>query len=318
MKKIWIMWLFTLATLCAPGISHAVSCYQNTSGGPVTVTNTLPGNVYVSSSTPNGTVIWESNQITYNVACSGVTGVALPSESIYAWINPQQRTVAPGVVVGIRYRGAIYTTGSVATGYSTSNYSVTFSYTYSIVLIKGGSGNGSGDVNISSYSVFQLDGQGGINNVSGSNLNQILNGTVHLLNPTCSLAPSDVSRTVTLPPVARSGLSSVGSIAGKQAFALTVTKCSAETNTAQFTFQGTGDKNNPYAFANTGTAKGIGVLLGSSNDGSTIRADGTNNTRVVQIQNSDGVLSLFAEYIATAAVQPGTVNAGITVNITYQ
>jgi type 1 fimbria pilin len=121
-----------------------------------------------------------------------------------------------------------------------------------------------------------------------------------------------------MPWVKPSALGAIGSRAGNTPFSLTVTNCSAVTNTAQFTFQGTSDVNNPLAFANTGTAKGVAIQLYHSADGSEIHADGTNNLKILKIQNGSGVLNLSAQYIATAPIEPGTVNTAVAVNITYQ
>jgi type 1 fimbria pilin len=150
-------------------------------------------------------------------------------------------------------------------------------------------------------------------------LNQYVTGTVNYSGGgTCSLAPGDVSKSVSLQQVKPADLASIGSVAGKKTFSLTVANCSTGTNTAQFTFQGTPDADNASAFANTGTAKGIAINLGSPDDGSTIRADGKNNLKIVRIQGGSGVMNLFAQYIATAPIHAGTVNSNVTVNITYQ
>lgn len=317
MKKKLIMWFVTLVTLCLPGISHAVYCYQNVSGGPVVVTNALPPNIYVNSTMADGTVLWRSDEITYNVDCRGSDKA---SETVYFWLNPKRAAALQGVKVGIVYKGTTATTtaSSLSTGYITTNYKADFPLTYSVVLVKSGTVPTSGSVTLN-YSVFQLDGVGGINAITGGNLNQYITGTVNYsAGGTCSLASGDVSKAVSLSQVKPADLSSVGSVAGKKAFTLTVTNCSAGTNTAQFTFQGTPDADNSFAFANTGTAKGVAINLGSSDDGSTIRADGTNNLKIVKIQSSSGVMNLFAQYIATAPIQAGTVNSNVTVNITYQ
>jgi type 1 fimbria pilin len=317
MKTKLIMWIVTLVTSCLPGISHALNCFQNVSNGPVVVSNALPPNIYVNSTMADGTVLWRSDEITYSVACLGTDK---PSETIYFWMNPKRAAAIQGVKVGIIYKGTLATTtaSSLSTGYITTGYRANFSLTYSVVLVKSGTMPTSGSVNLN-YSVFQLDGVGGINANGGTNLNQYVTGTVNYSGGgTCSLASGDVSKSVSLQQIKPADLPSIGSAAGKKTFTLTVTNCSTGTNTAQFTFQGTPDADNAFAFANTGTAKGVAINLGSSDDGSTIRADGTNNLKIVRIQGGSGVMNLFAQYLATAPIKAGTVNSNVTVNITYQ
>jgi type 1 fimbria pilin len=319
MKSKFVMCLLALAPWFFPGVSHALNCYQNQNNGAVAVTNALPANIYVSSSMATGTVLWTSDLMTYTIYCKGVSGQTPASEKIYAWINPENKTPIPGVSIALIYKGVRTSSGKVDTGFATTNYAATFQMTYSFALVKTGTVASSGSVNLNNYSVFQLDGEGGINNVKGGNLNQYLTGTVNYSGGgTCSLSTGDVNKPVYLSSVKPSELTPVGRTAAKKPFTLTVTNCTAGTNTAQFTFEGTPDTLNPAVFANTGTAKGVGVNLGSNDDGSTIRADGTNNLKIARVQSGSGVLNLFAQYLSTGTVQAGTVNSKVTVNISYQ
>lgn len=319
MKNKFVIGLFALAPWFFPGISYALSCTQNQAGGPVSVTNALPANIYVSNAMANGTVLWRSDMVTYRISCNGRPGIDPGSEKIFIWTNPKGTKPVQGVSIGVVYNGTVSTSGSVNTGYATSNSSALFDLTYAIVLVKNGTVPASGSVPLSNYSVFQLDGEGGINNVAGSNLNQYLTGTVNYSGGgTCSLSTGDVNKPVSLSRVKPSELTPIGKFAAKTPFTLTVTNCTAGTNSAQFTFAGTPDSLNPAAFANTGTARGVGVNLGSADDSSTIRADGTNNLKIARIQSGTGVLNLYAQYVSTAAVQAGTVSSKVTVNITYQ
>ncbi len=266
---------------------------------------------------PNGTVLWRSDQITYNIVCTGKQGVR--AEKIFAWINPYRRAPIRGVSIGIIYNGRTTINDKVDTGYATIDAYASFAMTYSVVLIKDGVGPSSGLVNITDYPVFQLDGEGGINNAVGNNVIQYLSGVANYSGGgTCSLAAGDVNRAVYLSRAKPADLAPVGKFAGKTPFTLTVNNCTEGTNTAQFTFEGTPDPANPSAFANTGTAKGVAVNLGSDDDGSTIRADGTNNLKTARVQGGSGVLNLYAQFVATGEVQAGTVNSKITMNITYQ
>lgn len=318
MKRNFLLWTIVFFSWALPGASHALNCYQNQNGGPVAVTNTLPNDIYVSSAMPAGTVLWRSDQISYKIYCTG-RAQGLASEKIIAWINPAKTSPISGVSVGIIYNGVMTTANQVDTGYSTINYEATFVMTYSIVLVKTSTSPVSGSATLNNYRVFQLDGVGGTNASTAANVNQYLNGKVtYSAGGTCSLAAGDANRTIFLSKVKPADLAPVGKVAGKTQFALTVSNCTAGTNSAQFSFEGTPDSNNSAAFANTGTAKGVAVGLGSNDDGTTIRADGTNNMRIARVQGGSAVLNLYAQYVSTGAIQAGTVSSKITMNITYQ
>jgi type 1 fimbria pilin len=323
MKKKFIIWLVTIVALCLPGFTYAdVLCNLNDVNGPSNTSYSAPNNLYVSSTAAIGTVLWKSDEITINVFCRQIS--PRNYDRVIFWVNPYNYTVGQGVDIAIIISGKTFQTGTTpsASGSAVVDYTGSnFQLTYSIALIKKGTSPVSGSVDMGTFPVFVLKGAtedaNGAVNVLG--FRQFLRGTINFsAGGTCSLASGDVRKSVALAAVTPATLATIGSVAGQQAFTLSVTNCSAGTNTAQFTFTGTPDSNNPFAFANNGTAKGVAINLGSSDDGSTIRANGTSNLKIASIQNGSGVLKLFAQYIATAAVQNGTVNSDVTVNITYQ
>ncbi|OWY38508.1 hypothetical protein CEK28_12790 [Xenophilus sp. AP218F] len=311
-------WL-CVCLLCLPATSHALACWNGaSSSGSVTSTLSLPGNLYVSAAAPSGTVIWQSPLQTISVYCQQSLG-----ENVYFWVNPKKTALAAGLQIGIIFNGQTYTqsNGAINTGiYVPAAGSISTTLQYSIVLLKTSGAPSSGTVAVSQYSVFQLDGVGGLNGYPGVNYNQLINGSVTFTpGGTCNLSAADVNRVVTLPTIGVSALPAVGSAAGSVSFTITASNCSTGLHTATFSFSGSADANNPILFANTGgTAKGVAVFMGTLGDGRNIGANSTNNTRVVDIQSQTAQLPVFVEYMRTTAVTPGTLRSVVTLNMLYQ
>jgi type 1 fimbria pilin len=317
MKKKLIMWFVVMAALCSSGGSHAAACYQNVPNGiGFMKTPVVPNSFYISSTAPVGSILWKSDQITTTVFCRATS---TPTSSIFYSVNPFQYS-EQGVEVALILPSGIYRTGSrIDTGYTVDTEGSTFPLTYSLALIKTGISPSTGKVITDNVPFFTLLGTDNPPQNTLGTLVQYITATVNFSSGgTCSLAPGDSNKFVALHPIKPSAFPAVGSVAGQRPFTLTVNKCSSETHSAQFTFSGTQDADNPFAFANHGTAKGVAINLGSADDGSTIRANGTNNLKIVPVQNGSGVLNLFAQYIATAPVQAGSVNSLVTMDVTYQ
>ena len=320
MKK-WIIqglrgWLLALC-LAMPLTSHALGCWNGSdSFGSVTSTFNLPGNLYVAANAPVGTIIWQSPQQNLKLYCTQSIG-----ENVYFWVNPQNQALAPGLQIGILFKGRTYTqsSGAIDTGiYVPWNGWVGTTLQYSIVLLKTSGAPSSGTATVSQYPVFQLDGIGGINATPDINFNQLINGTVTFTpGGTCNLSANG-QYTVNLPTVASGQFAAVGSSAGRTSFTIRATDCSDGVKTATFRFSGAQDKNNAVLFANSGSARGVAVNLGSSDDGANIGANKSNNTRVVNVQSKSAQLGLFAEYMRTATVVPGSLQTAITIDMLYQ
>lgn len=148
---------------------------------------------------------------------------------------------------------------------------------------------------------------------------QITGGTiVGTPEPTCSLNPGDVNRTITLPSVMVRDFTGPTSVAGKKTFSIGVGGCTESVNTATFTFSGARDLADAWRFKNTGNANGVGLWLYSTPDNVTIRADGTNSARTVNVTNNQATLGLGAAYFQTGPkVTQGTFKSLVTVNVTY-
>ncbi|TFY89817.1 fimbrial protein [Pseudomonas kairouanensis] len=142
-----------------------------------------------------------------------------------------------------------------------------------------------------------------------------LNNSIRFVNPvaTCDLATGDVNRTITLSTVKVSAFNNAVS-AGARNFELTA-NCSDATNVT-FRFTGTPATGNTSLFANTGSARGLGLWL-YSRIGGTSQTLSNNGTRTVAVSGNRAVLPLGAAYHKNGTVSQGTLASTATVNITY-
>ncbi|POA97766.1 hypothetical protein C2134_13960 [Chromobacterium sinusclupearum] len=310
-------WMLALL-LAMPLTSHALGCWNgSSSAGSVTSTFNLPGNLYVSANAPVGTIIWQSSLQNLQLYCEQSVG-----ENVYFWVNPKNAVLAPGLQIGIIFNGRTYTqsSGAIDTGITVPrNGFVRTNLPYSIVLLKTAGAPSSGSASINQYSVFQLDGKGGLNAHQGINFNQLINGSVTFTpGGTCNLSANG-QYTINLPTVAATQFPAVGSAQARNAFTISAVNCSTGVRTATFRFSGAADANNSVLFANTGgTAKGIAINLGSSADNANIGANNSNNTRVVNVQSQSAQLGLFVEYMRTSNIVPGSLQTAITIDMLYQ
>lgn len=320
--KNWITCLLRAMLLLGwfmmPLASHALGCWSGrSSDGAVKANLTLPDNLYVAANIPVGTVIWQSPLQSISLYCTQSIG-----ENVYFWVNPKKQTLASGVTIGIIFNGVTYTqnSGAIDTGiYVPWNGWAWSNLQYSIVLIKSDGAPSSGSVTVSQYPVFQLDGIGGINSAPNINFNQLITGTVNFTpGGTCNLSTNG-RYTINLPTVGASQFAAVGSTLARSYLTINASNCSKGVRTATFIFSGIPDSDNPVLFANSGgSAKGVAINLGSSADGANIGANTTNNTRVVNVQGQSAQLGVFAEYVRTNTVVPGSVQTAVTINMLYQ
>ncbi|MGF6098999.1 fimbrial protein [Pseudomonas sp. 18175] len=145
----------------------------------------------------------------------------------------------------------------------------------------------------------------------------VLNTAIRFVNPatTCDLAAGDVNRTITFAPIKTSDLKDVN-FAGMQNFELTANCTGASKVT--FRFSGTPANGNSLFFANTGTAEGVALWMGSNLNGvqQTISPN-ANNVREVPVSGNRAVLPMLAAYHKNGTVGAGTLVSNATVNITY-
>ncbi|WP_081059186.1 fimbrial protein [Burkholderia anthina] len=306
--------LCLVLTLAAPLKSVAMECFEE--GGSVTVTTTLPPDLYVLASTPDKTVIWQSPTFTRTFTCySSIT------EDVKIWVNPSNAKPATGAEVGLVFNGKTFTqsSGSIPTGQTVPAKGQTvFTLSYSLVLLRKGAGTTSGSTVLNGYGVFQLDGTGGVNQRPSKNFRHLISGTVNFTRGTCSLRAGDESKTVTLPPVVTHKLPGVGGTAGRVPFSLQVQNCDVGVKGASFMFSGTPDPNDAKAFTNIGNAQGVAIYLRNADGSKVIPPKGTEGN-VAPVSANVGVLDLNAEYVVTRpTVSPGTVKALATFGLNYQ
>ncbi|WP_449404758.1 pilus assembly protein [Klebsiella grimontii] len=195
----------------------AVDCYQNTYGGPVSATLTLPP-FTIPNDIQLGKKIWESSDINITVYCDKASewSPSNPTENIYAWIklsafNSGDVLNNPYFTFGVTYAGVDYeginqgiNTGAcldridqapipnvyhdpVCNG-SSLQKNITFNARFRLyVKIAAIPPDSSTVYNFGDINVLQFDGQGGANLLSdANNLRYYISGldNIHIL--TCS------------------------------------------------------------------------------------------------------------------------------------
>ncbi|WP_412530418.1 fimbrial protein [Burkholderia lata] len=282
---------------------------------------TLPGDLYVLASMQEGGVIWESGAIQQQFYCSSNV-----KEPISFWVNPRSAVVGEGVEVAIRYNGKLYrqSDGSIPTGFTIDRpymfwYEQAFKITYSLVLLRKGPAPISGQTPISNYSVFQLDGKGGVNSTPSKNFNHLISGQIAFSPGTCDFRVGDENKVVTLPPVSVTALFAVGNTAGRKPFSVAMQKCAVGVKQVTFSFTGDADPDMPSAFRNTGVAKGVAVRLTKADDNAILGANGVGNSAAVPVSDSSVTLNLAAEYVATTGhPSAGSVTSLAIMSVSYE
>ncbi|WP_306716755.1 fimbrial protein [Burkholderia dolosa] len=313
--------LFSLICVIFPFDARALSCYIGKDKGPVTMVEKLPDDLYVLASMQQGGVIWESAAIRQRFYCWSRV-----NEPVSFWVNPRKLPVGEGVEVAIRYNGKLYrqSDGSIPTGFSVTEWYLTwyekyFDLTYSLVLLRKGMAPATGQTQISNYSVFQLDGQQGINGNPNQNFNQLINGSIAFSRGTCDFRVGDDRKVVALPPTATNSLSAVGKTSGRTRFSIGMQKCDVGVSRVTFSFTGDADSDLPVAFRNTGTATGVGVRLAKADDDTALGANGVGNTATEPVNDGSVRLNLTAEYVGTnGRPSAGSVSSLATVSISYE
>jgi len=176
----------------------------------------------VQADAPDGTIIWESEARSIPVRCIDNAGGG--RENIYFYLNPINYFVGEGIRVGIRYKGIAITraSGKYNTGHHShegctlSNCngwsSARFTLNFSVFIEKYGATPTTGQAtSLTSYSVFQLDGVGGLNASPKYNLNYILTGLNKI-----RFVPCSPKLTVTPSTIDFGRLSSGGGQSGQQ------------------------------------------------------------------------------------------------------
>ena len=187
---------------------------------------------------------------------------------------------------------------------------LTVTLTYSVVLIKSTADD--------TPSQGTYVNQGTFLRVGGnSGYAERRSGQIKVGEPTCVPNINGLNNVVNLPPVRSNLLSSAGKTAGRTYFSLSLQQCDASKYAVLYTFNGTPDAIRQNAFSNTGSARGVAVNIGTTDEW-LITPAGPDNLRLGEIKNLNATLNLFAEYVATGEqMRPGTVTSRATVSVEY-
>lgn len=163
------------ASICALSLllvslpSHALDCVEKSSGiadpAPIPVDSlAIPANV------PKGTKVWESNPIHVTAYCNNVLH---GSDVVHFYFNPKNASLGEGLKMGVSYNGQDLEENSqrLSTGSKaiTKGQSVTVDVDFRLYIKVTGSPPSSGYYNGNDqFTVFQLDGSGGINYTAGA------------------------------------------------------------------------------------------------------------------------------------------------------
>jgi major type 1 subunit fimbrin (pilin) len=129
------------------------------------------------------------------------------------------------------------------------------------------------------------------------------------------------SGTVTLPPVAKSSLSSNGNTAAATAFTIAVSGC---TGTGVSTMNTYFDPSSSAVNANgrltsTGTATNVDVQILGSNQAviNLSAANGSQGSTAVALVSGAAVQTFYARYFATNTAGPGTISTSVGYTLVY-
>lgn len=139
---------------------------------------------------------------------------------------------------------------------------------------------------------------------------------------TCSVTSGTAGiHTVTLPTVMSSTLSQAGNTAGRTPFSVELASCSPDTGNVALYFEpGTNTDMITGRLNNTGAATNVQVgLLNSSMAPIQLNQSSTalQNSQTVSIVSGSATLNYYAEYYATGAAGPGSVNTSTFFSVTY-
>lgn len=140
--------------------------------------------------------------------------------------------------------------------------------------------------------------------------------TVVVTGGTCNLSVGDENRTVNLEPFQLKDIPATSGKFGVKYF--TITANCKDAKTASFTFGGTRSIVDENLFANTGTAQGLGLHVGTPYGD--VHANDTPEKRTFSVDASSGVAELPMEVgysRSAAAVTTGTFLSKVTVTLSY-
>jgi hypothetical protein len=194
-----------------------------------TITSSIGTAIAVPADVPDGTIIWESEDIVAKVRCENDQWTSM-RESIYLWTDPAKlSSIGKGVRIGIRFKNTLYrTAATINTGEMSctqfacnDSWIINFDLKFFVIVEKFGSVPEDGQVStLAKYRVFQVDGRGGL---ADQNLNYIITGLTNIrfipCSPDLTITPSVVNF-----PRAYAGTAENGKVASTAKFTLGLNK----------------------------------------------------------------------------------------------
>lgn len=151
-----------------------------------------------------------------------------------------------------------------------------------------------------------------------------INITAKIVDATCTAGWDASGVSLDLGSVSTSALVKKGDIGASKPLALTLTGCTGMTK-VHLSATGSEDSGDSSAFANTGTAKGVGVqLFGGTGQSTQLLPQDSTTTADYTIKDGNATLALLAKLERTTdstdakEFAAGTVISKATLNLTYE
>ncbi|MFJ1340234.1 fimbrial protein [Pseudomonas caricapapayae] len=316
--------LFVLAA--TPSTSYALLCKHGDTNA-VKIMAPLGSTIAIPADTPDGTIIWESDEYTYGVRCEDDQKVG--RELIYIYLKPTTQNLGTGIRTGIRYKSIPYndTTRRIETGYDSYHGCKTncvgwnrayFDLTFSVFIEKYGPIPTSGQATtLREYPIFQLDGVGGMTSARDQNLQYYVTGVNGIrfvpCTPELTINPNVVEFRRVL-----SGTAKVGEVASSANFSLDLRRTCDTPVTVNARFAaapGGGEVINNLLVPSNNSSVGISLVRQETN--ATVAFDKL--FKLADVSTPEQIKNNFrADLIWRSTPIPGPFDAAAIVDLFYQ
>ncbi|WNN47063.1 fimbrial protein [Siccibacter colletis] len=145
-----------------------------------------------------------------------------------------------------------------------------------------------------------------------------INVTGNIVASPCTVNGGSNSLSVSLGDIQAASLQTAGATSPKKDFSINLTDCPAGTTSVKVVFSGTEDTDaGKNYYKNSGTAKNVAVALVEKSTGN-LKGNGENMTRNVTADKTVAFELEAQAYSVNGGVMPGTIQAAITADLTYQ
>ena len=315
-----------------PALAMA-DCRLNDRNGPNRFPLAIPAFVNVPFNKAPNDVVWQSGPRTVRVYC----WVDMPqAPNVKFDIHVRMGAAGSGMIfAGLRLSHTVVFDGreapsanyswQIPTGHKVSynDGGITFDGTYNIILRRANDfySNGPSVPAESQYGgqypgvTFLVEPDGAATG-QPQHLTQWFNTTFLFEGQgTCVLQAGDQNQTVRLPPVTRQQLDRVGATAGRVPFSLRFGNCNSQANWVAVRLLPMGGAPSDETLVNQGDASGVAVKMGVVDSGAAVRMG---EPLWVAVRDQGATLRLFAEYLRTGELTPGSVRSQAEVYIQYQ